>query len=302
MRTLRSILIFALILLALPLVIANLGASYLMRRRKPDALDEPSNYGIAFEEVHFVSRDKVKLFGWWIPAPNARATIIMCHGQEGSMDRDTKRMLPLHNAGFNVFMFDFRAHGRSEGQFVSFGMYEKEDLLGALDYLVEDRHIESVGVIGYSMGAATALITAALSERICSVVVDSPFGRLPRSVAGWFRLRGVPVPVARELSRWILIVCSMRTEGRIDQTDPVRWTVHIGPRPVLFVFGSRDPYISKKELRRMISLTEGPKEVWTVEGAGHRGAYTADPDTYNQRIVDWFERTLVNTPEPVAIQ
>lgn len=300
MRTLRNIGLFALFVMGLPILIANVGASYLMRRRLPDKPDPPSNYGIAYEEVHFTSRDKLKLFGWWIPAKDARGTIILCHGQEGSMDRDTKRMVALHNAGFNVFMFDFRAHGRSEGLIVTFGMYEKEDLLGALDYLVEERHIESVGVIGYSMGAAVALITAALSERICSVVADSSFGRLTRSIAGWFRLRALPIPLAREMARWILIACSVSTEGRLDQTDPVRWTVHIGPRPILFIFGSRDPYVSKKEIRRMVSLAAGPTEVWTVPGAGHRGAYDANPEAYNNRIVDWFERTLVNPPKAVS--
>ncbi len=300
MRTLRNIGLLVLFILGLPLLLANIGATYLMRRRAPDKADPPSNYEIAYEEVFFKSRDRLKLFGWWIPADNARGTIIMCHGQEGSMDRDTCRMVPLHNAGFNVFMFDFRGHGRSEGLIVTFGMYEKEDLLGALDYLVETRHIENVGVVGYSMGAAVALITAALSERIGSIVVDSSFGRLTRSIAGWLRLRHVPIPIARELARWILIQCSITTEGRLDQTDPIRWTVHIGPRPILFIFGSRDPYIAQKDIQRMVSLAVGPKEVWTVQGVGHRGAYDADPAEYNRRTVEWFERTLINAPEPAS--
>src|SRR5262249_48832020 len=151
----------------------------------PDPPDRPDNYGISYEEVHFTSRDMVKLFGWWIPARKPIGTIVMCHGQEGSMDGDTKQMVPLHDAGFNVFMFDFRAHGQSDGECVSMGMYEKEDLLGALDYLAEQRHVDKVGVLGFSMGAAVALITAALSERICVVVADSSFGQLKNTLTGW---------------------------------------------------------------------------------------------------------------------
>ena len=275
------------------LMALNFGASRLMRRREPDPEDPPSNYGIGYEEVRFYSRDRIPLAGWWIPAGDeattkAADTIVMCHGQDGSMDGDTRQMVPLHDAGFNVLMFDFRAHGRSGGGCVSFGMYEKEDLLGAIDYLVEDRGIESVGVLGFSMGAAVALITAALSERVCAVVADSSFGRLRTTLTGWGTLRGVPYPIARLYAGWVLLIASLRTEGRMDQTDPILWTVHIGKRPILFIHGARDPYVPAYEVDRMASLAEGPVQVWTVDNAGHREAYAVDPVEYNRRVIEWF--------------
>jgi pimeloyl-ACP methyl ester carboxylesterase len=275
------------------IVALNAGASRLMRRRPPDPTDTPDNYGISYEEVHLRSRDLVNLVGWWIPADNAIGTIVMCHGQEGSMDGDTQQMVPLHDAGFNVFMFDFRAHGRSEGDCVSMGMYEKEDLLGALDFLAEHKHVDRVGVLGFSMGAAVALITAALSERICAVVADSSFGRLKHTLTGWGVQRGVPAPIARQFAAWVLVAASIRTEGRMDQTDPIRWTVHIGPRPILFIHGANDPFVSSEEVANMASLAEGPVQVWVVDGVGHRGAYADDPMEYNRRVVEWFTRYLV---------
>src|SRR5258706_14921810 len=149
------------------LVALNAGASRLMRRRAPDPVDTPRNYGFDSDEVKFTSRDHVRLTGWWIPADNAVGTIVMCPGQEGSMDGDTRQMVPLHDSGFNVLMFDFRAHGRSEGEVVSMGMYEKEDLLGALDFLMEHYGVEKDGGLGFSMGAAVALVAAAHADRIC---------------------------------------------------------------------------------------------------------------------------------------
>lgn len=281
------------------LVALNAGASYLMRRRVPDPTDTPENYGIPYEEVRFISRDSVALVGWWIPAKDARATVVMCHGQEGSMDGDTRQMVPLHDAGFNVFMFDFRAHGRSEGEVVSMGMYEKEDLLGALDMLVERYHVEKVGVLGFSMGAAVALITAALSERICAVVADSSFGRLKSTLTRWNMTKHVPYALARQFASWVLIVASIRTEGRMDQTDPIRWTVHIGKRPILFIYGAQDRFVARRDIDRMAGLAEGPVEVWNVDGAGHREAYAKDPVEYNRRVIDWFNHYLVAQKEPL---
>jgi pimeloyl-ACP methyl ester carboxylesterase len=215
----------------------------------------------------------------------------MCHGQEGSMDGDTRQMVPLHDARFNVLMFDFRAHGRSEGNCVSMGMYEKEDLLGALDTLAERKGVERVGVLGFSMGAAVALITAALSERIGAVVADSSFGRLRSTLTGWAVQRAsLPdCPAVRGMGVDRRFDSHRGTYGS-DRSDPL--TVHIGPRPILFIHGADDPFVPMEEVNRMASLAAGPVEVWTVEGTGHRGAYAADPVEYNNRVIDWFKRYL----------
>lgn len=280
------------LIVGLWLVSLNFAASRLLRRRTPDPADLPSNYGIDFEEVRFTSRDGVKLVGWWIPADKSIGTIVMCHGQNGSMDGDTRQMPPLQEAGFNVLMFDFRAHGRSEGESVTMGMYEKEDLLGALDYLADSRNIKQVGVLGFSMGAATALIAAALTDRICGVVADSSFGRLKHTLTAYATSSGVPYFIARPFVSWMMGIASVRTEGRLDQTDPTRWTVHIGPRPLFFIHGEDDQLVSMRDLDRMVSLAQGPVDVWIVDDVGHRGAYKANPTEYNTRVVNWFKQVL----------
>jgi len=302
MHPLRDFLLFLILVAALAafwFALVRAGATRLLKRRPPDPPDPPSNYGLVFEEVHFTSRDRVKLFGWWIPADNPIGTVVLCHGQNGSMDGDTKQVVPLNDAGFNVFMFDFRAHGRSEGEFVTMGMYEKEDLLGVMDYLDTERGIVDVGVLGFSMGAATTLITAALSDHICAIVSDSSFGRLKHTLRAALNQRGVPMFFARPYVDGIIAAASFRTEGRIDQTDPIRWTVHIGARPILFIQGENDPYVSIADLDRMASLAKGPVEFWIAEGVGHRGAYDAYPEEYNRRVINWFKRHLPK-PTPAA--
>jgi uncharacterized protein len=297
---LLALLVVALLIVtvfALWLAVVNAGASRLMRRRRPDPPDPPSNYGLDYEEVQFPSRDHIRLVGWWIPAEQSIGTIVVCHGQNGSMDGDTRQIAPLHAAGFNVLMFDFRAHGRSGGNSVTMGMYEKEDLLGALDYLGDGRGIIRVGVLGFSMGAAVALITAALSDRIGALVVDGSFGRLKYTLSAYATQHGIPGFLARWLAGGVLATASLRTEGRLDQADPIRWTVHIGPRPILFIHGDKDPFVRMSDVDRMAGLASGPTEIWAVSNVGHRGAYKVNPEVYNQRVTDWFCKYLT---EPVA--
>jgi uncharacterized protein len=279
---------------------AQLATAYFLRRQRPDKPDPPSNYQIGYEEVYFHGRDGMPLVGWWIPCEHSIGTVIMCHGRAGSMDGDTRQMVPLHNAGFSVLMFDFRGHGHSGGQWVTMGMYEKEDLLGAVDYLLEKRGIKKVGVLGFSMGAATALISAALSERIAVIVADSSFGRLKWTMAAHLRERHVPDFIARVFVNSIVALASIETEGRIDHTDPIRWTVHIGPRPILFIYGEDDCLVSLRDVDRMVTLAEGPTEVWYAEDANHREAYSKYPDEYNARVVAWFKQYLsVEVSQPV---
>ncbi|MBX3064149.1 MAG: alpha/beta fold hydrolase, partial [Anaerolineae bacterium] len=136
------------------------GAAYLLRRRKPDPFDPPTNYNISYQDISFLSRDGIRLRGWWLPtaSDHALGTIILCAGQDGSMEGDTVQVVALHHAGFNVLMFDWRGHGRSDGDMVTMGALEVNDLLGALDYLDEQRGINRVGVLGFSMGGAVALM------------------------------------------------------------------------------------------------------------------------------------------------
>lgn len=276
-------------------LLTQIVAIRLISRRPPDPADPPDNYGIAFEEVRFAARDKTPLVGWWIPAavadPTRNApTIVMCHGQTGSMDGDTKQMIPLHQAGFNVLMFDFRAHGRSGGTQQTMGMYERDDLLGALDYLERTHGIERVGVLGFSMGAAVALITAAVSDRIAAIVADSSFARFKNTLARHLQQAGVPsFRLAWHIAAWALVAAAVKTEGRIDQVDVRLWTPHVRC-PTLFIHGGADPLVTMDEVHEMAARCAGPYEVWVVEGAGHGGAFADNPDVYNERVIEWFRK------------
>lgn len=276
------------------------GAYMLMRRRAPDPSDPPSNYGVTYNEVWFTSRDGVRLHGWFIPAPDkqtAKGTIISCHGQEGSKDGDTRQVIPIQQAGYNLFMFDFRAHGQSDGRQTTFGMYEKEDLMGAVDYL-NKQGVEKVGVVGFSMGGATALICAALTDRIACVVADSAFGRLKATLTRWVGARGVPHAMARRFASSVLWASAARLEARIDQVDPVLWTPHIGERPLLFIYGENDEFVSVSEVEQMTSTAAGPVDTWIVPGANHRGAGQKDPNGWNERVIGFFDRHLAGKADP----
>ena len=210
------------------LVLAGVGFAAtipLMRRRDPDPIDSPASFGMPGEAVIFPGRDGTILGGWWIPAQDIhpaatqaspeRGTIIMCPGQNGSLDKDIPQAVPLHQAGFNVLMFDFRGHGRSEGQIVTIGALEQADLFGAVDYVTVKHKAARVGVLGFSMGAGVALMVAAQDERIKTVVVDGAYPRLSGLLANYMRINGIPRPLGDGLAWLVLIVGSLRTQYQL---------------------------------------------------------------------------------------
>lgn len=266
----------------------------LMRRRAPGSPDTPADFGLPFEPVRFPSRDGVRLGGWWIPAPAApRGTVILCPGQRASMNDDLIHAVPLHRAGFNVLMFDFRAHGLSGGTLVTFGALERRDLLGALDMLAKERGVMRAGVLGFSMGAGVALLVAAQDARVATLVVDGAFPRLAGLLQSYLRLRGVPGPLAGGFAQIVLWVAALRAQYEIHHADPITLADRISA-PTLFVHGERDPFVRTDEVRALAARVAGPAEVWSLADCGHREANKRHPDEYNQRVVSWFARHLAN--------
>lgn len=266
----------------------------LMRRRDPDPPDSPAHHDLPGEEVQFPSRDGLLLGGWWIPAAgDARGTVVMCPGQNGSLDKDIPQAVPLQRAGFNVLLFDFRAHGRSQGGLVTLGALEQADLFGALDYLEGERGVGRAGVLGFSMGAGVALLVAAQDARVAALVVDGAFPRLAGLLHGYLRLRGVPGPLAGGFARVVLWVAALRAGYEIARANPIALADRIRA-PALFVHGERDPFVRTDEVRALAVRVAGPAEVWSLADCDHREANKRHPDEYDQRVVGWFARHLAN--------
>ena len=283
----------ALLLTALA-ALAWAGSSKLIARRIPDSQTSPDDYGLTFENVSFQNCDGLTLRGWFIPANPAKSTIIFCHGHAGSMDPDVAYAPWLHEAGFNVLMFDFRAHGRSDGNQVSLGYFERQDLLGAIDYL-QDRGITKVGVLGFSMGGAVGATTAAQCEAIQAVVSDGGFAYLESAVVGWGLEHRLPRWFSIPLARLIILVAGWRLGVYLAKADPIRWVAHIAPRAVSFIHGDRDPFVTVADVEALYAQAGEPKELWRVAEAEHRRVDRLRPEEYRRRIIGFFERHLTDT-------
>ena len=133
----------------------------------------PDSYNIGFEDVNFSSRDKVLLNGWFIKGTSGKV-ILFCHGNFGNISQRLDVINELYSLGYNVFIFDYRGYGRSNGVPSEEGLYN--DALGAYDYLKNRGYKnEDIILFGRSLGGVVAIFLASLFKDFRGLIVDSSF-------------------------------------------------------------------------------------------------------------------------------
>ncbi len=117
----------------------------------------PQIENLSFEDIYFTADDNTQLNGWFIPANNAKFTILLAHGNAGNIGHRLEKILIFHNMGLNVFVFDYRGYGKSAGTPREAGLYK--DMFAAYNYLTKTRGIPKSNIIiyGESIGGAVAI-------------------------------------------------------------------------------------------------------------------------------------------------
>lgn len=262
---------------------------YMTRRHTLAEVHHPAEHSLAFEEVSFPATDGVSLRGWWIPAQGSDRAVVILHGHGGSMDCDLHRAPAFHQAGFGVFLFDFRAHGRSQGRLATFGYLERWDVQGAVEFL-KGRGIRRIGLLGFSYGGMASMLAAPVCPDVHAVVTDGGPARMRTAIAG----RGVELHLPRWLAAFLawltLVITSARLRVNLFHYEPVRWVGKIAPRPILFIHGELDPYCS--DFDDLFAAAREPKEQWRLPGVGHTKASEVYPQEFLDRVIGFFERYL----------
>lgn len=270
--------------------IIGLGLSFYLTRRFGQGKGRtPVAYGLACEEVTFPAADGLHLRGVWVPAPSSERAVLILHSHGSNLDEMMRHVPPLHQAGFNVFLFDFRAHGGSQGQLATFGYQERQDLLGAIEF-VKARGAKRIGVLGFSYGGMVAMLTAPLCPDIHAIVSDGGPARLRSVIEARARRWHLPRLLGRFLSWLTVAITSARLDVNLFHLEPIRWVGKIAPRPIFFIHGELDPYLP--DFDALYAAAGEPKQAWRLAGVGHTKASEAQPEEYYHRVVAFFQEYL----------
>jgi hypothetical protein len=105
----------------------------MVTRELPD--ETPANYNLPFQDVTVTNPDGQKLVGWFIPSENG-AVIIMQHGYKSTRSELLNEAEMMHRHGYGVLLTSIRAHDYSEGQLITFGMHEIDDMEAWYQFLL----------------------------------------------------------------------------------------------------------------------------------------------------------------------
>jgi pimeloyl-ACP methyl ester carboxylesterase len=188
-----------------------------------------------------VTPDGVRIAGWYIPAANGTGpggpTVVLVHGFKGNKSGILEYGEALHDE-FNLVAFDMRNTGRSTGTETTAGVLEQQDLRAVIDWLERTKGPTQIGVIGNSLGAATALAEIRDDARVDAVVLDSMHTRLRYQMEARVAARGYPASFATDLA--IIFGTWLRTGVDIGSIDAEDIWPGLGNRPVLITHGTAD--------------------------------------------------------------
>ena len=245
----------------------------------------------AFEEVHIISFDGLRLFGRWYEGKKDSPVAVLCHGYNGSAFRDFSGGSDIFlSLGWNVLLIDQRAHGKSEGSTITFGVKEKYDALDWVDYARERKKGAPIFLVGVSMGGATVLMASAMAEErgIKGIAADCPYSSPYEIISKVMVDKGLKpsllMPLV-SLSAFLFGHFRLKSESAAEAVEK-------SSLPILIIHGLDDRFVPDYMSREIYERSKGNVEYETFPNAGHGLSYMVDRKRYVDTTVRFFSSLL----------
>ena len=246
----------------------------------------PRDYRLPADELTLTTADGVKLAAWLIPSatPGAPAIVVL-HGYPANK----ADLLPIAGAlhpRFTVLLVDFRSFGASGGRATTLGFRERADLRAAVDALAARGHTR-IGVFGYSLGGAVAILGAAEDPRIRAVAAWAPFADLRVLARDLYRVFWVlGGPFVELMILWGRLFLGADITRPSPETAAARLTIPVQ------IWASRDddqiPFVHAERLQK--ALASNPRAELVVG----RGLHNERAEDFERRLADFFARSLTS--------
>ncbi len=257
-----TILLTVLVVYAAITLFMFLFQSHLLYFPHREIIGTPALVGLAFTDEEFRTSDGVLLHGWFVPAGPAAPTILFMHGNGGNISYLLETLATAHRIGYNMFVFDYRGYGLSQGSPNEEGTYR--DAMAAWTFLTSEKRIPARTIIlqGRSLGGSVA---AWLATHVtpAGLIVESSFTSVPDIASDAY-----PFFPVRLLSRF-----------RYSTIEYVREATC----PVLVIHSTDDEIVPYEHGRKLVEAAKEPKGFLEISG-GHNEGFVLDEERYREGI------------------
>jgi len=243
---------------------------------------------IPFHWIKIHSFDQTELYGRYYHKKDGAPLMILFHGYRSCALRDCAGGFTLaQKLGFNVLAVDQRAHGRSSGVTITFGVLERYDCLYWAEYA--EQHLSCGAPIllsGLSMGAATVLMAAQLPlpEDVVCILADCPYSSPKGIIQKVCKDRKIPPKLA-----YPFILLGAKLFGRFNLNAASALTaVPHSKIPILLYHGEDDRFVPCQMSREISNANTECSYLYTFPEAGHGLSYMVDPVRYEQLTLNFL--------------
>jgi pimeloyl-ACP methyl ester carboxylesterase len=273
-----------------PLVFPNSGAYASLAEKLQNPIAQLE--AIPYEEVSIRSRDGLRLWGRYYHVRDGAPVEIQFHGYRASAVRDFcggQKLAADH--GRNVLLVDQRAHGKSEGHTITFGIRERDDCRDWIQYVTRRFGGNTpIFLTGISMGAATVLMAAkgGLPTNVAGIIADSPYSSPRDIISRVCRQMGLPTALVYPLIR-----ASARVFGRfsLEETSALS-AVADCTVPILILHGETDDFVPCVMSEQIRKANPSLVEYHTFPHADHGLSFVEAPERYARVVTAFADRCL----------
>jgi uncharacterized protein len=236
--------------------------------------------------------------GWFFPGLRGAPTIILCHGYESSRGELLTLVSALQDHQYNVFVFDFVAHGANAG-ITTFGYKESDEIRAAIDVLAKRPDVDPIrfGIWGYNLGAYAGLREAQKDSRVRALVLDSVYDTPKQMVKIGVERTGVggfPMMVKSAQTGFEWLNYGYKSDPPLSTRFKTLNAV-----PILFIQATDDPELAAIT-RAMFFKAQEPREQEIIAHGNFANLPDEEKRAYENRVVTFFLTRLPVSMEPVT--
>lgn len=234
----------------------------------------PADVELPYETVEITTADGESLYGWYVPAPDATATVLFLHGNAGNISNRMGYLTMLYRLGYNTFIFDYRGYGKSSGTPTEEGTYR--DAKAAWKYITQKKAIAPSNVVlfGESLGGAVASWLA-VREKPGLLVLASAFTSVPDMGAKLY-----PFLPVRLLSRF--------EYNTLEQLKDVECPVFVAHSP-------QDEIVPFEHGQALYEAAPSPKQFLELQG-GHNNGFVYMREEWAEALGEFMDANMSTSP------